>query len=133
MSNVIWDYINSINFDKKNMMRNSENDAVAEKQYDPYTVNKSLSLFPDTIEYANMINQNYHLDNRPQYEFLINIVRKRKRFFKGGWPKPEKDETLDAICEVYKCNRQQAIEYLKLLSKEQIYIIKKQLEKGGKL
>jgi len=114
-------------------MRGSENDTLAEKQYDPYTVNKSLSLFPDTIEYANMVNQNYHLENRPQYEFLINIVRKKNRFFKGGWPKLAKDESLDAICEVYQCNRQQAIEYQKLLSKEQIFTIKKQLQKGGKL
>lgn len=132
MSNVIWDYIETINSSKKNMMRGSENDVVAEKQYDAYTVNKSMSLFPDTIEYANIINQNYHLDNRPQYEFLINIVRKRKRFFKGGWPKPLKDENLDAICEVYDCNKQQALEYLKLLSDNKLEIIKKQLEKGGR-
>ena len=132
MSNP-FDYVTSINSTKNNMMRGSENDELAEKDYSPFVVNRNLSLFPDTLEYANMMNLNYHLDNRPQYEFLINIIRKRNRFFKGGWPKVEKDENLDAICEVYKCNRQKAVEYLKLLSKEQLFVLKKQLQKGGKL
>ena len=126
-----FDYVTSINQTKKNMMRGSENDAMAEKDYAPFIVNKALSMFPDTIEYANLVNLNYHLDNRPQYEFLINIVRKKNRFSKDGWAKPVKDETLDAICEVYNCNPQLALEYLKLLDDDKITKIKQSLQKGG--
>lgn len=126
-----FDYVTSINQTKKNMMRGSENDAIAENDYNPFIVNKALSMFPDTIEHANALNMNYHLDNRPQYEYLINIVRKKNRFSKGGWAKPVKDETLDAICEVYNCNPQLALEYLKLLTDEQITTIKQCLQKGG--
>jgi len=130
MSNP-FDYVASINQTKKNMMRGSENDTLAESDYVPFMINKALSMFPDTIEYANMVNQNYHLENRPQYEFLINIVRKKNRFSKDGWAKPVKNETLDAICEVYNCNKQQALEYLQLLDDDKILIIKQYIEKGG--
>ena len=126
-----FDYVSTINVSKKNMMRDSENDKQAEDDYNPFIVNKALSMFPDTIEYANAVNQNYHLDNRPQYEFLINIVRKKNRFSKGGWAKPVKNETLDAICEVYNCNPQLALEYLKLLDDDMITKIKQCLQKGG--
>jgi hypothetical protein len=126
-----FDYVNTINLTKENMMRGSENDAIAENDYNAFMVNKALSMFPDTIGYANDVNLNYHLDNRPQYEYLINIVRKRKRFAKGGWAKPVKDDTLDAICEVYNCSPQLALEYLKLLDDDQIIKIKQYLQKGG--
>lgn len=126
-----FEYVASINQSKKNMMRDSENDSFSEKKYDAHTVNRNLSLFPDTLEYANMMNLNYHLENRPQYEFLLNIVRKRNRRWHGSWPKQAKDETLDAVCEVYKCSKQKALEYLTLLNEKQIIEIKKQLEKGG--
>ena len=38
-----FDYVNSINFTKKNLMRNSDNDELAESGYVPYITNKSLS------------------------------------------------------------------------------------------
>lgn len=124
-----FDYVNSITMTKKNMMRNTENDDLAEKDYNPWIVNKALSYFQDTILIANEINQHYNLDKRPQYEYLINIVRPNKRWAK--WVKDEKNEDLDTVCEYYNCNRKVGREYLSLLSKEQIQIMKKEQEKGG--
>lgn len=128
MSNP-FDYVNSINQNKKNMMRDSENDALAEKGYAAYMVNTALSYFPDTILHANLMNQYHHLDNRPQYEFLLNSVRPKKRFAK--WVKNAGDEDLDVVCAYYKCNRNIAKDYLPLLSSEELNIMKKQLQTGG--
>lgn len=128
MSNP-FDYVNSITHSKKNMMRGSENDTLSEREYKPFLINKALSYFPDTILHANMINQLYHLDNRPQYEFLLNSIRPKKRFAK--WVKDVGDKDLDTVCEYYKCNRNIGREYLSLLSKEQLHTMEQQLKTGG--
>ena len=124
-----FDYVKSINTNKKNMMRNTENDALAEKQYDPWRVNKALSYFPDTILHANLVNQYHGLNKRAQYEFLLNSIRPSKRWAK--WVKNASDEDLEAVCAYYKCNRNLGRDYLSLLSSEQIEIMKQQLETGG--
>ena len=36
-----FDYVNSINFTKKNLMKNTANDELAEKDYVPFLTNKS--------------------------------------------------------------------------------------------
>ena len=125
-----FEYVNTINSVKKpNMMRDSENDTLAEKEYNAYIVNKALSNFPDTILHANLMNINHHLSNRAQYEFFLNSVRPKKRFAK--WAKDEHNEDLEIICGFYQCNKTRAREYLSLLNMEQLDIMKKQLETGG--
>lgn len=111
------------------MMRDTENDELAEKDYNPWIVNKALSYFPDTVLIANEVNMYYDLDNRAQYEYLINMVRPGKRW--ARWVKDVSDEELDTVCEYYNVNRIIGREYLSLLSKEQIQIIKKEQDKGG--
>lgn len=128
MSNP-FDYLNSINQNKKNMMRGSENDDLAEKGYTPFMINRGLSYFQDTIALANEMNINHDLDKKMQYEFLINIVRPRKRFSK--WFKKQDDCDLEVVKEYYQYNDERAIQALSILSDDQIKIIKSRLEKGG--
>lgn len=127
MSNP-FDYIKSINAGK-NIMQNTENDELAEKDYNSWMVNKGLSLFEDTVYYANEMNMRYHLDNLLQYSFYINIVRPKKRWSK--WYKLEKEKNILLIQEYYKCSYSKAKEINSILTEEQIKIIKKKLEKGG--
>ena len=82
MSNP-FDYVNSINSGKS--MFGTDNDELIEQKYTPYMVNRALSQFVDTVHSANEMNVNNHLDKKLQYDFLINIVRPRKRFKK--WAK----------------------------------------------
>lgn len=82
-----FDFLNEINYGKNNIMV----DDIVEKQYNPFMVNRGLSYFQDTVLMANEMNVNHHLDNRLQFDFFINIVRKRKRFSK--WFKPEEIST----------------------------------------
>ena len=78
-----FDYINAINVSKKNLMRGSNNDTIAEKEYSPFLTNRALSYFSDTIGYANEMNQRHHLDHLLQFEYLLNIVSLRKDFLNG--------------------------------------------------
>jgi hypothetical protein len=128
MSNP-FDYVTTITHSKKNMMRDSENDTLAEKGYSGFLVNKALSYFPDTLLHANLMNHYHQLEDRPQYEFLLNSIRPKKRFAK--WVKDAGDKDLDVVCEYYHCNRNLGKDYLSLLSSEQLNIMKQQLETGG--
>ena len=62
------DYVNDINFKKKNLMRDSDNDKLAESGYIPYITNKSLSYFPDTLFLSNDMNVHHHIAKLLQYE-----------------------------------------------------------------
>lgn len=112
-----FDYINSINFGKKNMMRDTENDDLAEKGYVSFLANRSLSYFPDTILYAQEMNLSHDLDNKMQYEYLFYSVPKRKRFSK--WHKKDKDEDLQTIATHYKLSIQKAEQVCSVLDDQQ--------------
>jgi len=124
-----FDYVNAITQTKKDLMRGTENDDLAEKGYNPWLTNNALSYYPDTILHANMMNQYHQLENRPQYLFLLNSIRPKKRWSK--WIKNARNEDLDIVCSYYNCNTTVGQEYLSLLSSEELQIIKKQQEVGG--
>ena len=117
-----FDYVNSINFTKKNLMKNTANDELAEKDYVPFLTNKSLSYFTDTLLYANEMNRYHFLDKRLQYEFYLNSIRKKKRFAK--WAKAEDNDEVMMVQEYYKFSPQKAKAALSVLSPKQKDIIK---------
>jgi hypothetical protein len=121
-----FDYLNSINDHKRDLMV----DDMTEKSYNGFMINRSLSYFQDTIMFANEINKYHHLDNKLQYHFLINIIRKRKRFSK--WIKPEQLSDIEVVKQYYGYSNEKAKQVLPLLSPEQITIIKKKVSKGGR-
>ena len=120
-----FDYVNSINYTKKDVMTKE-----TEKVYNSFMVNRSLSYFSDTILLANEMNRYHHLDSRLQYQFLINIVRKRKRFSK--WVKPELENDLESVKEYYGYSNEKARQIMPLLSPSQIQQIKEKVNKGGR-
>lgn len=125
-----FDYVNEIMQTKKNLMRGSENDKLAEDGYNPWLANLALSYHQDTILIANLANINHHLSKRPSFELLLNTVRPKKRQFRK-WAKPTADEDLDVVCETYGCNRRIGQQYLSLLSSDQIESLKRDRRKGG--
>lgn len=127
MSNP-FQYLETINNTKENLMRGSENDELAEKGYNPYLVNRGLSYFQDTVSLANEMNRFHFIDKKMQYEFLLNIVRKRRRFSK--WHKKEQDQNLDIISEYYNCSQRKASDILKVLTDEQVSAIREIHLKG---
>ena len=87
----LFNYLNSINDTKKNVIV----DDATEKSYNSFMVNRSLSYFNDTVVLANEMNRYHHLDNKLQFDFLINMVRKRKRFSK--WIKPQIESDVEVV------------------------------------
>ena len=106
-----------------------EEDPSCEKSYLPFIVNTSLSYFVDTIEHANIMNMNGHIDNKLQYSYLINSIRPKKRFSK--WAKKIDDENLDAVMTYFGYNRNKAKDVIRILSPNDIEEIKEKNKGGG--
>ncbi len=121
-----FDFLNSINYSKKNLIEEKED----EKQYVPFIVNRGLGYFQDTVMLANEMNVNCHLDNKMQYDFLKNTIRKRKRFSK--WLKEDEDKKVDIICQAYGYSRNNAKHVAHLFDNKQINILEKGLNTGGR-
>jgi hypothetical protein len=69
------------------------------------------------------------LDKKLQYDFFINIIRKKKRF--SPWLKQEKIKDLEVVKSYYGYSNEKAKQTLKILTKEQLDFIKSKLETGG--
>jgi len=121
-----FEYLKSINESKKDIMV----DDLAEKEYNPFIINRGLSYFKDTILYSNEMNRFHHLDHRLQFDFLINIIRKKKRWSK--WIKASEVDNLELIKEYYGYSNEKPKSALSLMSHEQIEQLKLRIYKGGK-
>ena len=121
------DYLNSINYTKDYLM---EEDPDWEKNYPTYVINKCMSHHMDTIVFANEMNIHSHIDKRLQYDFLINIVRPRKRF--SPWGKKQKVKDLDLVKKYYGYSSEKANQALRILTPDQLNYIRQKLSKGGK-
>ena len=121
-----FEYVNAINNTKKDIMT----DDIAERGYNSFMVNRSLSYFQDTVLYANEMNIHHNIDNRLQFDFLINMVRKRKRFSK--WEKVVSESDVEVVKEYYGYNNEKARSALSLLTREQINELNKKVYKGGR-
>lgn len=122
-----FDFINSISQNKKDLIKEDPDNL---KQYNPWLINKGLSYYHDTIEYANDMNLLYDLDKDLQYAFLINIVRPRKRFSK--WYKGKKDNDLQLVMKHYGYNITKAKEALSILNDTQLETIRTKNDEGTK-
>ena len=121
-----FEYVNAINNTKKDIMI----DDIAERGYNSFMVNRSLSYFNDTVLYANEMNIHHNIDNRLQFDFLINMVRKRKRFSK--WEKVVSESDVEVVKEYYGYNNEKARSALSLLTRENLNELKKKVYKGGR-
>ena len=121
------DWLNSINFNKENLI---DEDPEAISSYPPYIVNRCLSGAVDSVLFANEMNLNAHLDKDMQYSFFLYTLRKRKRF--SPWLKKEQIEDLDLVKKHYGYSNEKAKVAVSLLTKTQIEYIRNKHDMGGK-
>ena len=121
-----FDFLNAINFTKEDMFL----DPQANKDYVPFIVNRSLSYFPDTVMYANEMNQYSNLSKEQQFSFLIHSISKKKRFSK--WAKEPLLEDLENVCAFYGYSKRVAKGVLNILTEDDLNYIREKQTKGGK-
>ena len=123
------DYLNALNFTKEKLL--DTDDLTWEKKYPPFIINKCLSMFYDCIAQVNEMNGYHFLDKKTQFHFLLNSIRKRKRFG-GKWLSQTKLKNLECVKEYYGYSNEKAKQALSILKDEQIEFIKDSLNKGGR-
>ena len=119
-------WLNSINFNKENIL-----DEDPTEKYPAFVVNKCLSGSLDSILFVNEMNKSHYLDPKMQYDFLLNSLRKKKRF--APWLKKGKIEDIDAVKKYYGYSNEKAQQALRILTKDQIKYIKQKLNTGGRM
>ena len=128
MAYELKEYLKSINNSKQSVMESE--DKMWEKRYPAFIVNKCLAPFNDTIMLVNEMNFHNHLDNKLQYDFLLNSLRKQNRY--ASWKKASKTKNLEYVKEYFGYNNEKAKSALNVLSEDDIATIKEKLKKGGK-
>jgi len=69
------------------------------------------------------------MDKKMQYDFLLQSVRKRKRFSK--WMKKDKSDDLQLVIDYYNVNKKKAEEYIEILGEDGIETLREASKKGG--
>jgi len=123
------DYLQAINETKKPLL--DSDDKEWEKKYPSFVINRCLSMFYDTVMHSNEMNGLHFLPKTMQFHYLINSIRKKKRFG-GKWLSQAKLKDMDIVKEYYGFSNTKAKEALTLLTKDQIEIIRNNLNKGGR-
>lgn len=120
-----FDFVKSVSSDKTDIMV----DDIEEKAYQPFLINKSLSYHQDSVFFTNEMNCRHGLDNRLQYVFFLNTLRKRQRFSK--WSKPYVSKKLDVVKDYYQMSTREAKELYTLLSDKELRELKNRMNTGG--
>jgi|TARA_B100001564_G_scaffold219582_1_gene184961 hypothetical protein len=127
MSYELKEYLNAINFTKKDLMK-SEDD-LWKKKYPAFIVNKMLSAFSDTVMLVNEMNRNHFIDKDMQFQFLLNSIRTKKRY--SPFLRASKLKEIECVKEYYGYSNDKAKSALDILTKDEIKLIKEKLYKGG--
>jgi len=115
----VFDFINDINFGKQYLLADD-----TQSEFDAYTVNRAMTIFPDTFASGEFLNSNHHLDKRMQHDYLFYSVQKRKRWKQGGWLKrsdAEKKELkiLKDVARVVQLNLKRTRQFWSVLSESE--------------
>lgn len=98
--------------------------------YNPFMINRALSLNIDCLVDSNIINIFHNLPINMQYDYYLNSIRKSKRYGKK-WPKPENNADIEVIMQFYNFSKQKAKVAATILTDSDIEFIREKLDKGG--
>lgn len=122
-----FDFLSAINETKRDLIKE---DPSVEKDYSAWMINRGLSYFPDTIMYANELNQRHQMSSKWQFQYLLNSIPKKKRFSK--WFKREEEKHLQSVMDCYGYSSEKAKQVLGILTPEQLKCIEEKQYIGGK-
>jgi hypothetical protein len=88
----IWKFVSSISTDK-NYLYDDETSNI----YVPWIINKSFSAHIDTLEQAEFLNANAHLDKKMQHDYLFHTVTQKNKRWKPWLKKTETQKKDDKI------------------------------------
>lgn len=118
MTSSPFDFINSISSSKTNQLLD---ETLNGDEYNPFIVNRGLSLYQDCILYVQEMNQRAEIPKEAQYHFLHSMISKKRRWSK--WPKRTLSkldtELFEVLQERYRYSVSKCEEMSKLLTEDQ--------------
>lgn len=119
MQYTLNEYMKAINFDKQDLLRNGERDISG---YSKFLVMTCLSGL-DTLLLVNEINNRPTIDNFIANDYLLRVIPKKKNRF-TPWLKKNHHPDIALVMKVYNYSKAKATEAVKVLSPEQLEILK---------
>lgn len=121
----IFDLVNNICASKELLLPEVVNGLAS-----PYMLNRALSFNHDTIFYAEEASVFRNVDPYSLYLYYFYVTPKKKRF--GKWAKKVSDEDVKLVQMMYEVSEKKAIQYLDILTPEQLNDLREISSKGGK-
>lgn len=112
----IFDILNDLSLEKTRTLHLRSS---FQKDYNPFMVNRFLSMSPDTVHLSLFMSNASKLPKNIQYLFLVNAIDREKRFFKYQKKTPKPKE-MKYIQKYFQCNETRAEEIFRLMPQEHI-------------
>ena len=122
-----FDFVKEILHGKNNLIV----DALTEKEYKPFLVNRSISYHRDCIFQANEMNRRPLADSKMQYDFLLGSIRSYKRPFHKWTNKDKISANIEAVKTAYGYSNEKSSKIIGLLSDKQLEQIRNVVSTGG--
>jgi hypothetical protein len=116
---TIFDWLKEINYNKSPWSKFSDEH---KKSFEPYMINRFLSMNKDYIELVNYVQTTPYSEKEKYYKIYCNFLPKKQ--FWSKYIKAEKsninDELIKHISFYFECASKDAIDYIDLLNKDQL-------------
>lgn len=106
-----FEYVKAINKGNRSFMNSEE----AIKAYNAFIVNRSFSLFPDTMMDANIMNSAWHLPAKLQFDYYTHSILPGSRF--GKWHKKDAklEEDIRFLMDLFEYSRKKVLDSWEIL------------------
>lgn len=101
-----------------------------DKDYKPYVVNRMVSGYRDLVMFADELNVRPNIAKEDQMFLYAELIPKKKR--RALWSQQKVNEDLKVVMDYYNITQEKADPYMKILSRDQIQVLRERLNKGGK-
>jgi hypothetical protein len=117
-------------FEWFNVITESKKTEESLDDWNTFMINRIVSMGKSSVFVADHMNKNSGLSSQQVFDFYIHVLPKGRVYNK--YAKTNKlDEDIELIQQTYKVSKSEAIQYLELLSDEDIKNLKDLLFTGG--
>jgi hypothetical protein len=91
--------------------------------FNSYMIHKFISMNPNYIEIANLVQTTNPQNKKQVYTIYKELIPKRKvwlKYLKSNNKKTVTDEMLEQLKLYFKCSKREILDYIKILSEEDI-------------
>lgn len=115
----MFEFLDAITVNGKDIYEGTE----SAKEYPEFAINRGLAQNMDTVMFAAEMNKHPGIRGRMHFSYLLNAVKKKKRYAKWAKKTDVKLEALEAVQKHFNYSTEKALAALQILTKEQLDVI----------